>query len=203
MKDVHIGPKIDFGGDPLACARALLGCMLVRGGLRARIVETEAYDGPFDPGSHAFRGPTPRSEVMFGPPGRAYIYFTYGMHWCLNVVTRPAGQGSAVLLRATEPLAGLEVMRTRRPKSLRDQDLLSGPAKLAAAFGLDGSMNGIDLLDARSEFRIESGIAPSRVLVGTRIGLAAGKGDDLPWRFADGDALRWVSAKKSDLREIG
>ena len=195
-----MGPKIDFSGDPLACARVLLGSILVRGELRARIVETEAYDGPFDPGSHAFRGPTPRSEVMFGPPGRAYIYFTYGMHWCLNVVTRPAGQGSAVLLRAAEPLAGLEAMYLRRAKALRDEDLLSGPAKLSAAFGLDGSMNGIDLLDPRSELHLEVGSAPERVLVGARIGLLPGKVDDLPWRFADGDALRWVSAKKSSLR---
>lgn len=195
-----MGPMTDLERDPQTCGRALLGCILVRGELRARIVETEAYDGPFDPGSHAFRGPTPRSEVMFGPPGRAYIYFTYGMHWCLNVVTRPAGLGSAVLLRAAEPLAGLEVMRSRRVKSLRDEDLLSGPAKLAAAFGLNGSMNGIDLLDPCSELRIEDGPPPRQVLVGTRIGLAPGKGDDLHWRFADGDALRWVSAKKSSLR---
>ncbi|MBX7134054.1 MAG: DNA-3-methyladenine glycosylase [Fimbriimonadaceae bacterium] len=195
-----MGQRIDLNQDPVTCARALLGTILVRGELRARIVETEAYDGPLDPGSHAFRGPTPRSEVMFGPPGRAYIYFTYGMHWCLNIVTRSAGEGSAVLLRAAEPLTGLDVMRDRRVKSSRDEDLLSGPAKLASAFGLDGSMNGMDLFDANSELRLQDGPPPSAILVGTRIGLAQGKGDDLPWRFVDADALRWVSAKKLSLR---
>lgn len=188
-----------LSGDPTVAARRLLGCMLVRGDMRARIVETEAYDGSRDPGSHAFRGPTPRSVTMFGPPGHAYVYFTYGMHWCLNVVTRPKGQGSAVLLRAAEPVAGLEEMRGRRPKARRNEDLLAGPARLTAAFGIEGVHNGAFLL-ADEEIRLEPDEPVEKVLVGTRIGLAEGRGDDLPWRFADASALRWVSGTKGTLR---
>src|SRR5207245_1342891 len=114
-------------------APALLGCLLVAGGVTVRLTEVEAYGGHgADPGSHAHRGPTPRSAIMFGPPGRLYVYFSYGMHWCANVVTGLEGEASAVLLRAGEVIGGLEQARSRRPGS-RDDDLCRGPARLAKA----------------------------------------------------------------------
>jgi DNA-3-methyladenine glycosylase len=179
--------------DVLGAARALLGAHLVRGNARARIVEVEAYRNSDDPGSHAFRGRTPRNAAMFGPPGTAYVYFTYGMHWMLNVAAQPEGQAAAVLVRAAQPLAGLDEMRVRRAKARSDRDLLSGPAKLAAAFGIARPENGIDLLSPDSDLRLEPGEPVANVLVGTRIGIPAGKGDLLPWRFCDADALAWVS----------
>ena len=177
----------------LEAVHSVLGAFLVRGPLRARIVEVEAYRGSDDPGSHAFRGRTPRNEVMFGRPGLAYVYFTYGMHWMLNVVVGPVGEASAVLVRAAEPLEGLELMRERRPKARVAEDLLSGPAKLAAAFGIERAENGLDLLSPSSDLRLLPGPRVAQVAVGTRIGLARGNGDELPWRFCDGSALRWVS----------
>jgi DNA-3-methyladenine glycosylase len=137
---------------------------------------------------------------MFGTPGLAYVYFTYGMHWMLNVVCHGEGDAAAILIRAAEPLDGLEEMRARRPKARNDFDILSGPGKIAAAFDIDRRFYGIDLLNPESELRIEPGEPCNRVLVGTRIGLAKGKGDDLPWRFIDGDRLRWISPPKKDLR---
>src|SRR6185503_6309604 len=118
-------------------AVALLGTHLVRGKRRARIVEVEAYRGLDDPGSHAFRGPTPRNQVMFGPPGFAYVYFTYGMHWMLNVTAQHHGIGAAVLIRAAEPLEGIQKMQDMRPKAQKIEDLLSGPTKICAAFEID------------------------------------------------------------------
>jgi DNA-3-methyladenine glycosylase len=155
--------------------------------LAARIVEVEAYCGEDDAGSHAYRGPTARNATMFGAAGHLYVYFTYGMHWCANVVAGEPGTASAVLLRAAAPLEGLDVMRTRRqkarPKTLRDRDLLSGPAKLGEAFGITGALDGADL--TMGELRIlDDGTPPPTVpLVTTRIGLAVGKGDEHPWRF--------------------
>lgn len=178
--------------DVVAAAPALLGCILVRGNLRARLVEAEAYRED-DPGCHAFRGQTKRNAPMFGPPGHAYVYFTYGNHWMLNVVAHPPGDAAAVLLRAAEPISGLDEMRSRRPKAVRDEDLLSGPGKLAAAFGITGTDNSIDLLHPRSDLRLEIGEAPQRILVGPRIGIAEGKGHETPWRFMDADRLQWVS----------
>lgn len=130
---------------------------------------------------------------MFERPGLAYVYFTYGNHWMLNVVAEPEGQGAAVLIRAAEPIDGLELMRFRRAKARRDEDLLSGPGKLAQAFGIDREIYAMDLLDPQSAFRIEPAPPPESIIVGTRIGLAQGRGDDLPWRYVDGAAKRWVS----------
>ena len=177
----------------LEAAPALLGCILVRGDLRARIVETEAYRTPDDPGCHAHRGQTPRNRAMFGEPGMAYIYFTYGNHWMLNVAAHEPGVAAAVLIRAAEPISGLEVFRARRPKAKRDEDLLSGPGKLAAAFDIDARLYGIDLLDPSSELHLEPGEHVDNVAVGTRIGLTPGFGDTFPWRFCDGERLRWIS----------
>jgi DNA-3-methyladenine glycosylase len=181
--------------DVLSGAEHLLGAVLVRGNRRARIVEVEAYRQEDDPGSHAFRGVTPRNQIMFGKAGIAYVYFNYGCHWMLNVVAGEEGNGSAVLIRAAEPLAGLEEFRALRPKAKNDYDLLSGPGKLAAAFEITKKDYGIDLFDSHSDLRIEAGTAPTKILQGVRIGLAKGKGEEIPWRFVDGHALRFVSAK--------
>ncbi len=181
-----------LAGDPVVAAEELLGAILVRGKMSARIVELEAYDTPSDLGCHAHRGKTPRNEVMFGEPGHAYVYFTYGNHWMLNIVAREEGRAGAVLVRAAQPLTGIEQMWERRPKARRIEDLLSGPGKLAAAFGITKRDNGIDLL-SQTPLHIVAGAKPLRCIAGTRIGLAVGKGDDLPWRFIDSDALRWAS----------
>ena len=153
--------------------------------LAARIVEVEAYRGAEDPGSHAYRGMTKRNATMFGPPGHLYVYFTYGMHWCANVVARERVPGSAVLLRAAVPVRGIELMRSRRVKARRDRDLLSGPAKLCQAFAITGARDGTDLTVARGALRIvDDGVPPpTDPLVTTRIGLAPGRGDDFEWRY--------------------
>ena len=169
-------------------APTLLGAHLVAGGVVLRLTEVEAYAGESDPGSHAFRGRTPRTEVMFGRAGLAYVYFTYGMHWCMNVVTGPDGVASAVLLRAGEVVEGLDVARSRRPAA-KDRDLARGPARLTKALGVDGSYGGTDLLDPSSPLRLVPGepVDPSLVQVGPRVGVA-GAGAPTPWRFwVDGD----------------
>jgi DNA-3-methyladenine glycosylase len=177
-----------YARDSLELAPRLLNKVLVHdepaGRVAARIVEVEAYRGSADPGSHAFRGPTPRNAPMFGPPGNLYVYFTYGMHWCANVVALgPKGDASAVLLRAGEPLDGLEVMRARRFAARRDRDLCSGPARLAQALGLTGADNGASLV--RGSLGIyDDGVAPpGRPGRSTRIGLAVGKGETSRWRW--------------------
>jgi DNA-3-methyladenine glycosylase len=178
--------------DVLHASTVLLGAILVRGNRRARIVEVEAYRSN-DPGSHAFRGPTKRNKLMFGPPGYAYVYFNYGVHWMLNVTAHPSDDAAAILIRAAEPLSGLDEMFSRRPRARKPEELLSGPGKLAAAFDITGEDYGINLLDPHSELRIEAGTRPKKILSGVRIGLAQGKGEELPWRFVDGDALQWIS----------
>ena len=171
-------------------APELLNKVLVKGRRRGRIVEVEAYiGGGIDPGSHAFRGRTPRNATMFGPPGHLYVYFTYGMHWCANAVCHPAGVAGAVLLRAVAPLAGVEEMRGLRLRARRDFDLCNGPAKLCQAFGLTGADDGADLArpPAGGVRIVDDGVAPpERPGVGPRIGLTAGA--ELPWRwFVVGD----------------
>jgi DNA-3-methyladenine glycosylase len=164
-------------------APELLGKLLVRDGLAARIVEVEAYCGSEDPGSHAYRGPTRRNATMFGPAGHLYVYFTYGMHWCANAVCGDEGDGVAVLLRAAEPIDGLEEMRRRRPAARRDRDLLRGPARLCQAYGIVGADDGADLVVAdRGISIVDDGTPPPDAPgVGVRIGLSAGA--DLPWRW--------------------
>lgn len=173
-----------FARPALEVAPELLNKVLVAPGVAGRIVEVEAYQGVDDPGSHAFRGVTPRTEVMFGRPGHLYVYFTYGMHWCANVVTDVAGSPGAVLLRAVTPLRGIEVMRARRAAARRDVDLANGPAKLAQAFALAGEHDGADLVAAARGVSVrDDGTAPPvRPAIGTRIGLS--RGEDLAWRFA-------------------
>ena len=164
-------------------APELLNKVITFGGCRGRLVEVEAYKGADDPGSHGYRGMTPRTEVMFGPAGHLYVYFTYGMHWCANVVCGADGECSAVLLRAVTPLAGLAEMRPRRPVARRDRDLCSGPAKFTSAFGIDGTQNGADLVtaDAGIELLDDGTPPPPDPGRSTRIGLSAGA--ELPWRW--------------------
>jgi len=178
-------PRSFYARSAVRVGPDLLGGVLVRTladgtRLAARIVETEAYL-PDDPASHAFRGMTRRNEVMFGPPGRLYVYFTYGNHWMMNAVTGRAGQGTAVLLRAAEPLEGLEVMAANRGREA-PRDLCSGPGKLAKAFGVTGAQNGLDLVRG-SDMHILAGppIPRSRLSRTTRVGVTLGA--ERPWRF--------------------
>lgn len=164
-------------------APALLGAVLRAGDVAVRLTEVEAYGGAQDPGSHAFRGRTQRTEVMFGPAGRAYVYFTYGMHWCLNVVTGPVGAAAAVLLRAGEVVDGVALARSRRPGS-SDTDLARGPARLTKALAVDGSCGGLDLLDPSSALTLTAAdpFDARRVRSGPRVGVA-GAGALTGWRF--------------------
>ncbi|RYF40046.1 MAG: DNA-3-methyladenine glycosylase [Comamonadaceae bacterium] len=167
----------DFKGSAPEVARALIGATLLVDGVGGRIVETEAYDRE-DPASHSFSGPTPRNEAMFGPPGRVYVYRSYGIHWCLNVVCREAGHGAGVLIRAIEPSHGVDLMRARR--GLADLRLLcSGPGKLGQALGITRELNGLRL--DRKPFRLLPAPAQVCVVTGPRIGIS--KAVELPWRF--------------------
>jgi DNA-3-methyladenine glycosylase len=179
-----------LAGPADAAARGLLGCRLSAGAVSVRITETEAYTGGgADPASHANRGPTRRNAVMFGPPGFAYVYFTYGMHWCINVVCGPVGRASAVLVRAGEVVDGLAVARSRRPGVAHDRDLARGPARLCAALGIDGAAYGADLLGSDPSVRLlppARAVDPSTVRSGPRVGVSGAH--DVPWRFwIDGD----------------
>jgi DNA-3-methyladenine glycosylase len=165
-----------------AAAKALLGWRITANGVTIRLTEVEAYRGADDAASHAFRGRTPRNEIMFGPAGHLYVYFTYGMHWCLNVVAGEEGVAAAVLLRAGEVVDGLDVARTRRPRVPLDRDLARGPARLAMTLGLDGAANGLDLLDNHSPVRLEPRTGRvGRIEAGPRVGVSSEK--ERPWRF--------------------
>lgn len=175
-------PRSFYARPAIEVAPDLLGHVLVRRlpdgtRLAARLVEVEAYE-PDDPGSHAFRGMTTRNEVMFGPPGHLYVYFTYGMHFCMNAVTRRAGEGSAVLLRAGEPFEGLDEMRTRRARE-RDTDLCSGPGRFTQALGIERPENGVDLVGG-DEAWVERGTRAGTVGVGIRVGV---HDTTRSWRF--------------------
>jgi DNA-3-methyladenine glycosylase len=181
-----------FAREAPEVAQDLVGKLLVRAdeGLVARIVETEAYM-QHDPACHAYRRRTPRNEPLYGPPGHAYVYFTYGMHWCLNTATGVDGIAEGVLLRAAEPLLGSERMRERRG-DVPERDLLRGPARLASAFGLDGTWSGRDLCGpARTSplHLADDGERPE-VVAGPRVGVS--QAADWPWRFSVPDC-RWVS----------
>jgi len=186
-------PRTFYDRDGRSLAPDLLNKLLVHddpvaGRLTVRIVEVEAYAGAEDAGSHAYRGPTPRTETMFGAPGHLYVYFSYGMHWCMNVVAGPKGEASAVLLRGGSPVDGIDAMRDRRPAARCDRDLCSGPARLAQALGINGAFDGSDLV--RGPLRlVDDGVAtPAAPEVSTRIGLRTGRGHDHPWRwFVTGD----------------
>jgi DNA-3-methyladenine glycosylase len=175
-------PRDFYARDGREVAPELLNKVLVHGDRAVRIVEVEAYAGEEDPASHAFRGKTPRTRVMFGPPGHLYVYFTYGMHWCANAVCGPTGTASAVLLRAGAPLVGVDRMREARPAARRDRDLANGPAKLCQALGVDGSADGSDLVGGAGPVIVDDGLAPpTEPGVSTRVGISAGL--DHPWRW--------------------
>jgi len=170
-----------FERDPVAVAPELLGKVVVNGHLAARIVEVEAYRGEGDPASHAARGRTNRNEAMFGPAGRWYVYFTYGMHWCANLVCAPEGTAGAVLVRAASPLRGLTAMRAARSTARRDVELCQGPARLCVAMGITGDDNGADAVRGRLRVVDDGTGPPSAPLATPRIGISAGTG--MLWRW--------------------
>jgi DNA-3-methyladenine glycosylase len=181
----------------LQVAPDLLGRVVVHdspeGTVAVRLTEVEAYAGPRDPGSHAFRGRTPRNAVMFGPGGFVYVYFSYGMHWCMNLVCGPPGDPSAVLLRAGEVVSGTELAQARRTTARVARDLARGPARLTSALGVDKAYDGADATAPGSVLRVLPGVGPRparrRVLRGPRVGVA-GEGAARPWRF-------WVDGEPS------
>lgn len=196
-------PRAFFDRPALAVAPDLLGRVLTRrtadGMVGVRLTEVEAYAGAADPGSHAFRGRTARNATMFGPPGHAYVYFTYGMHYCMNLVCGPPGEASAVLLRAGEVVAGIELARSRRAggaaaRQVRDRDLARGPARLTVALAVDRSDDGADVCAhgaglTVSTVRTGEPVPADRVRTGPRTGVS-GAGGVAAWRF-------WVAGEES------
>ena len=187
-----------YARDTVVVARELLGCILettFRGVTTSgRIVEVEAYVGPHDPAAHGYGGRmTARNRNLFGPPGMAYVYFIYGMHWCVNAVTEEDGHPSAVLIRALEPLEGVDLMmRRRRTKDVRR--LCSGPARLCEALKITGTLNGASLQSSR--IRIVSpgeGLLPTRIIESPRVGISRAK--DWLLRFSSADAPEWLSRR--------
>ena len=182
-----------FSRDTITVAKALLGCYLrhetPEGTTGGMIVEAEAYMFT-EPGCHAFVGETKRNRAMFGPPGHAYTYFTYGMYWMFNIVTEKEGRGCAVLIRALEPVEGIDLMWKRRPKAKREVELTNGPGKLAVAMGIGKDQYGYDLLDSPltvltppSQYRKRLIDHYGSIVTTTRIGLGEGKGTEYEYRF--------------------
>lgn len=169
-----------LSGPVVEVAPRLLGGELRHDDVAVRITEVEAYDGSNDPGSHAYRGRTARTATMFGPPGRLYVYFIYGMHHCCNVVAGEEGQASAVLVRAGEVVAGHQVARGRRGSTVSDRDLARGPARLCQGLGIDRTFDGVDLGSGALTLRLASD-PPTNVRSGPRVGLR--QAGDWPWRF--------------------
>lgn len=206
VKDTSAGDRLTISRDFYArptrdVARDLIGKTLFRqtadGATAGVIVETEAYIAAIDPAAHGFRGKTPRNAVMFGPPGYAYVYFTYGMHYCLNVVTEEEGVAAAVLLRALEPSVGLPLMRVRRGERIAERDLARGPGRLCAAMALTTADNGLDLQGDALWLAETHGFPPDAPIVATpRIGIT--QAADWPWRFALAGSP-WVSGRKLAL----
>ena len=192
-----------LGGDPVEVAPFLLGKLLVAGAAGGRIVEVEAYRGAADPASHAYRGLTARNRSMFGAPGLAYVYLSYGLHHCCNIVCWPEGTAGAVLVRALAPATGLAEMRARRPASQLEEDLCSGPGKLCQALGIDRRHDGEDLLAETSPVRLlDDGFEVHDVRRGPRIGLGshlASAGE--PWRYFVPSDLN-VSRRRSTAQPL-
>jgi DNA-3-methyladenine glycosylase len=184
---VTLLPREFYDRPVLEVARDLLGAVVAHGGVSVRLSEVEAYDGELDPASHAFRGRTPRNDVMFGEPGHVYVYFTYGMHFCMNLVCGPAGRPSAVLLRAGEVVDGLEVAQARRPGA-RLRDLARGPARLTLSLAVDRTLGGSDVTSPTGVLRVQAGtpVPDTALRRGPRVGVSTGA--RRPWRFwIDGD----------------
>jgi DNA-3-methyladenine glycosylase len=173
-------------------ARALLGASLTAHGVTLRLTEVEAYAGDgTDPASHAHRGRTRRNAVMFGPPGHAYVYFIFGMHWCVNVVCGPDGEAAAVLLRAAEVIDGLDLARQRRGATGPDRDLARGPGRLTQTLAVDGLATGSSMLDGSGPLLLRppvTPVGPALIRTGPRVGVAGGH--DTPWRF-------WIDGEPS------
>jgi DNA-3-methyladenine glycosylase len=174
-------PRRFYNRPVIDVARDLLGKVLIHGATGGIIVETEAYLGLKDASSHAYCGVTERNKVMFGPPGFAYVYFIYGMYECVNVVCEPEGMAGAALIRAVEPLLGVELMKIRRPGARRLRDVASGPGKLTIALGITRALNGVDLTRGPLIVRDRRGAAPIEITAGPRIGIT--KCADWPLRF--------------------
>jgi DNA-3-methyladenine glycosylase len=178
-------------------ARELIGCVVRHGETAGRIVETESYHME-EPACHAFGGVTERTRTLYGEPGRAYVYFSYGVHSLLNAVAEPEGVGAAVLIRALEPVDGIDVMRARRGLE-RAEELCSGPGKLTQALDIGLSLNGSSLVDGPIELTREPGAREPRVVVGERVGIT--KAVELPWRFCDADSRHvsrpWPAAMRA------
>jgi DNA-3-methyladenine glycosylase len=190
---------MDFYARPVHdVARELIGCVVRHGATAGRIVETESYHME-EPACHAFAGVTERTRTLYGEPGRAYVYFSYGVHSLLNAVAEEEGVGAAVLIRALEPVDGVELMRQRRGLE-RVEDLCSGPGKLTQALGIGLSLNGTSLVDGPIELLTrEPGSHAPRVVAGERIGIT--KAVELPWRFCDADSQHvsrpWPAAMRA------
>ena len=176
-------------------ARDLVGCVVRHGETAGRIVETESYHQE-EPACHAFVGITERTRTLYGPPGRAYVYFSYGMHSLLNAVSEPEGVGAAVLIRALEPVEGIDLMRERRGLQAPEA-LCSGPGKLTQALGIGLELNGSSLLDGPVEI-LERERQP-RIVTGERVGIT--KAADLPWRFCDADSRHVSRPQPAAMRE--
>lgn len=180
-------PREFFARHAPDVAPELLGALLVarspEGTVAVRITEVEAYTGEHDPASHAYRGRTARNAVMFGPPGHAYVYFIYGMHFSVNVVCMPQGTAEAVLVRAGEVVEGLELARARRPSTRGDADLARGPGRLATALALNRALDGADLCEPGGALTLEPGtpLDPALIRSGPRTGVS--RAADVPWRF--------------------
>ncbi|MGD0176007.1 MAG: DNA-3-methyladenine glycosylase [Candidatus Bathyarchaeia archaeon] len=181
---LRVLPRKFYARDTVRVAKCLLGKRLVRvkgrSRMEGRIVEVEAYRGLDDPASHAFRGPTPRNAPMFGEPGHAYVYFTYGNHYCLNITTQATGTPGAVLIRAVEPIEGLQAMRRLRP-NVSDPNLTNGPGKLTKALGIDRALNEVDMTKPSPLFVVDSDETQFEIARSARVGIS--RGTDLLWRF--------------------
>jgi DNA-3-methyladenine glycosylase len=186
-----------FGRPAPVVAEALVGKLLIApgDGIVVRLVETEAYMAD-DPASHGYRRRTARNAPLYGPPGHAYVYLNYGIHWCLNISTGVDGVAEGCLLRAAEPVEGWDLLRRRRP-GVRDRDLLRGPGRLGQAFALDGALSGADLCVEDSPLVVADDGARPPVDVGPRVGVS--KAADLPWRYWTSGSP-WVSAYKRSAR---
>jgi DNA-3-methyladenine glycosylase len=186
-----------LAGDAVSVAPTLLNKVLWKGGRSGRIVEVEAYSGADDPASHAYRGPTRRNQVMFGGPGHLYVYFTYGMHWCANVVCGPVGEAQAVLIRALAPLTGIEAMQADRPAAKRVIDLCNGPAKLCQALQITSLDNGLDLVTEDGAMVVgDDGVPPPQHPGnGVRVGISVATERTMRWWVPNEPCVSKLSAK--------